>query len=63
MRIFEISMLRKTFGPKSEEVTGGWKKLHDEVFHDLCSSPRIIISVIILRRIRGGKHVAHIEGK
>jgi hypothetical protein len=33
---------RIIFGPKRDEVTGGWRKLHNEELHDLCSSPRII---------------------
>jgi hypothetical protein len=35
-------VLRKIFGPKSEEVVGGWKKLHNEEFHILHASPYII---------------------
>jgi hypothetical protein len=38
----ENRALRKTFGPKRGEVTGGWKKMHNEEFHDLYSSPSII---------------------
>jgi hypothetical protein len=36
--VFENRMLRKTFGPKRDEVTGGWRKLHNE-HHNLYSSP------------------------
>jgi len=36
-----LRVQRKMFGPKRDEVTWGWKKLHDD-FHDLCSSPYII---------------------
>jgi hypothetical protein len=35
LRVFENRVLRGIFGPKRDEVTGGWKKLHNEVFHDL----------------------------
>jgi hypothetical protein len=35
-------MLRRIFGPQSDEVTGGCRKLHKEEFHNLYSSPRII---------------------
>jgi hypothetical protein len=32
----------RIFGPKRNEMTGGWRKLHNEEFHNLCSSPSII---------------------
>jgi hypothetical protein len=35
-------MLRSIFGPKRDEVTGGWRKLHKEEFHNLYPSPSII---------------------
>jgi hypothetical protein len=41
LRVFENRVLRRIFGPKTDEVTGGWKKLHEEL-HNLCSSPDII---------------------
>jgi hypothetical protein len=31
LRVFEIRVLRRIFGPKRDEVTGGWRKLHNEV--------------------------------
>jgi hypothetical protein len=34
-------VIRRIFGPKRDEVTGGWRKLHNEELHDLYSSPRI----------------------
>jgi hypothetical protein len=37
--VFEKSVLRRTFGPKRDEETGGWKKLHNEELHNLYSSP------------------------
>jgi hypothetical protein len=40
--VFENRMLRRIFGPKRDEVTGGWRKLHNEELHDLYSSPSII---------------------
>jgi hypothetical protein len=40
-----------------DEVTGGWRKLHNEEFRDLCSSPSII-RIIKLRRMRWAGHVA-----
>jgi len=39
LRLFEIKLLRRILGPKEEEVTGGWKKLHIEEFCNLYSSP------------------------
>ena len=38
LRVFENRVLRKTFGPKTDEVTGEWRKLRNEEFHDLCCS-------------------------
>jgi hypothetical protein len=35
LRVFENMALRKIFGPKSDEVTGEWRKLHKEELHDL----------------------------
>jgi hypothetical protein len=43
--VFENSVLRGIFGPKRDEVTGEWRKLHNEEFHNLYSSPDIIRQV------------------
>jgi hypothetical protein len=40
--MFENRVLRRIFGPKSDEVTGEWSKLHDEELHSFYSSPNII---------------------
>jgi hypothetical protein len=40
--VFENRVLRRIFGPKRNEVTEGWRKLHNEEVHDLYSSPSII---------------------
>jgi hypothetical protein len=40
--VFENRGLRRIFGPKRNEVTGEWRKLHNEELHDLYSSPSII---------------------
>jgi hypothetical protein len=40
--VFENKVLRKIVGPKQENVTGDWRKLHTEVLHDLCLSPNIV---------------------
>jgi hypothetical protein len=50
-------MLGRMFGPKREEVTGGWRKLHNEELRDLYSSPSII-RIIKSRRMRLAGHVA-----
>jgi hypothetical protein len=39
LRVFENRMLRRIFGPKRDEVTGDWRKLHNEELHNLYSSP------------------------
>jgi hypothetical protein len=40
--VFENTVLRRIFGPKRDEVTGEWRKLHNEELHNLYSSPDII---------------------
>jgi hypothetical protein len=35
LRVFENRVLRRIFGPKTDEVTGGWRKLYNEEFHNL----------------------------
>jgi hypothetical protein len=40
--VFENRQLRRMFGPKTDEVTGEWKKLHNEEINDLYSSPTIV---------------------
>jgi hypothetical protein len=49
--MFENRGLRRIFGPKRDEVTGDWRKLHNEQLHNLYSSPSII-RVIKSRRLR-----------
>jgi len=41
MRMLKNKLLKEIFGPKREEVTRGWRKLHNEEPHDLYSSPNI----------------------
>jgi hypothetical protein len=55
--VFEKSVLRRIFGPKRDEVTGAWRKLHNEELHSLYSSPSII-KMIKSRRMRRAGHVA-----
>jgi hypothetical protein len=47
--VFEIRVLKRIFGPKREEVTGRWKKLHNEELCNLFSS--LYINVIKSRRV------------
>jgi hypothetical protein len=51
LRVFENRVLRRIFGPKRDEVTGKWRKLHNKEFHDLYSSPSII-RIIKSRRMK-----------
>jgi hypothetical protein len=57
LRVFENRVLRRVFGPKRDEVTGEWKKLHNNELNDLYSSPNIV-RVIKSRRKRWAGHVA-----
>jgi len=57
LRVFEKRALRRIFWPKRDEVTGEWRKLHNEELNELYSSPSII-QVITSRRIRWARHVA-----
>jgi hypothetical protein len=60
LRVFENRVLRKIYGPKRDEVTGDWRKLHNDELHGLYSSPSIV-RVIKARRMRWAGHVARIE--
>jgi len=42
LRVFENTVLKRIFGPKRDEVTGEWRKLHSEVINYLYSSPNIV---------------------
>jgi hypothetical protein len=55
--VFENRVLRRIFGPKRDEVTGEWRKLHNEELHILYFSPDIIRK-IKSRRMRWAGHVA-----
>ena len=61
--IEENRVLRRVFGPKRDEVTGKWRKLHNEELSDLYSLPNIV-RVVKSRRMRWAGHVAHVgEGR
>jgi hypothetical protein len=55
--VFENNVLRRIFGPKRDEVTGDWRKLHNEELHNMYSLPNII-RMIKSRRMRWAGHVA-----
>jgi hypothetical protein len=57
LRVFENRVLRRIFGPRRDEVTGDWRKLHNEDLHNLYSSPNIF-RLMKSRRIRRAGHVA-----
>jgi len=57
MRVFENMVLRRIFGPMRDEVTGKWRRLHNEELNDLCCSLNIV-RVIKWRRMRWAGHVA-----
>jgi hypothetical protein len=55
--VSENRVLRRIFGPKREEVAGGWRRLHNKELHNLHASPSII-RAIKSRRMRRVEHVA-----
>jgi hypothetical protein len=57
LRVFENRVLRGIFGPKRDEVIGGWRKLHNEELHNLYCLPSII-RMVKSRRMRWAGHVA-----
>jgi hypothetical protein len=54
--VFENRVLRRIFGPKRDEVIGGWRKLNNEELHNLYSS-QSVIRIIKSRRMRWTWHV------
>jgi len=57
LRVFENMVLRTIFRPRKDEVTGEYRRLHNEELNDLYSSPSIV-RVIKSRRMRWAEHVA-----
>jgi hypothetical protein len=58
LRVFENTVLRRKFGPRSDEVTGEWRRLHNEELNDLYCFPNFV-RVIKWRRMRWAGHVAY----
>ena len=62
LRVFENRVLRRVFGPKRDEVTGEWRKMHNEELNDLYSLSNIV-RVVKWRRMRWAGHVALMGGE
>jgi len=64
LSVFENMVLRRIFGPRKDEVTGEWRRLHSEELNDMYCSPNIV-RVIKSRRMRWAGHVARMgeEGR
>ena len=60
MKIGTCMVLRRIFGPRRDEVTGDWRRLHNEELNDLYCSPNIV-RVIKWRRMRWAGHVARVR--
>jgi hypothetical protein len=62
LRMFENRVLRRIFGPKRDEITRGWRKLHTVELHNMYPSPNVII-IMKSRRIRWAGHVIRMVDK
>jgi len=58
LRVFEYMVLRRIFEPRKDEVTGEWRRLHNEELKDLYSSPNIV-RVTKSRRMKWDRHMPH----
>jgi hypothetical protein len=61
LRVFENMVLRRIFRPRRDEVTGEWRRLHNEELKDLYCSPNIVR--VIKWRMRWAEHVARMGGE
>jgi hypothetical protein len=62
VKVFENRVMKGKFGPKRDEVTGGWRKLHNKEFYNLYSSPSTI-SMTKSRSVRWAGYVARMGTK
>ena len=62
LRVFENKILRKIYGPKRDEMTGEWRRLHNEELHGLYDSPDVV-KIMKSRRLRWAGHVARMGEK
>jgi hypothetical protein len=62
LRAFENRMLRRIFGARSDEVSGGWRGLHNEELHNLKSSPTMT-GMLLSRRMRWTRYVTRMRAK
>jgi hypothetical protein len=60
--MFESRELRRIFGPKKNEITGGWRNVHNEELHNLYFSPKVI-RMVTSRKMSWAWHVAHMGEK
>jgi hypothetical protein len=60
LRVYENRVLRRIFGPRRDEVTNEWTKLHNEKLNDLYSSPNIV-RVVKSRKMRYAWHLERME--
>jgi hypothetical protein len=61
-KVFENGVLRRIFGPKRDEVMGGWRKLHNEELHNLYTSPSVIRTFKSMR-MRWAEYITQIGEK
>jgi hypothetical protein len=62
LRVFENRVLRRIFGPKKDEVTGGWRKLHNEELHGLYSLPSIVRVIKVMRWVGHVARMGEVRG-
>jgi len=62
LRVFENKILRKIYGPKRDEMTGEWRRLHNDELYGLYDSPNVV-KIMKSRRLRWADHVSRMEKK